>query len=381
MLNWFIVTVTGICYIWLISKYIRGLKTIFSKTGKCSSMEPVMQAAVVVALRNEENTVGDFLERFLHSDNILYTKEIILVNDHSEDATPDIIQQYASRHSKIKALNQKKGFIGKKQSLLLGINRATCDIILTTDADCRVGNLWVKNHLLGYTNRQVQVQAGLVMMHGHSLFERLQEIEFASLMASATGASGIGKPIMINGANLSFRKDTYLQIHNHLFLHHPSGDDMFLLQSIKESQPDAFRFIVTQGSEVKTLPQKSFKAFLHQRLRWAAKSHLYTDKDILLSGAIVFVTNLFLLGFLLLGILYAAAWKYYLVLVLLKTIPDFALLQRYFNQTGHPKNRGLFVLPIQILYPFYAVGVAVLSQLVKINWKNRSYLARNRVQN
>jgi hypothetical protein len=68
------------------------------------------------------------------------------------------------------------------------------------------------------------------------IFQQLQKLEFASLVASGAGAAAFGKPILCNGANLAFPKKIYSihvnDLHNELL----SGDDMFLLESVKNSK-------------------------------------------------------------------------------------------------------------------------------------------------
>ena len=63
----------------------------------------------------------------------------------------------------------------------------------------------------------------------------MQELEFLSLIGSGAGAIGIENPIFCNGANMAYRKDVFLETNNFNNDNTVSGDDVFLLHSIKAS--------------------------------------------------------------------------------------------------------------------------------------------------
>ena len=57
---------------------------------------------------------------------------------------------------------------------------------------------------------------------------------FNTLIASGAGAAGASMPILCNGANLAFTKEAWMQSRLDLVDEQMSGDDIFLLQSIKK---------------------------------------------------------------------------------------------------------------------------------------------------
>ena len=77
-----------------------------------------------------------------------------------------------------------------------------------------------------------------------------------SLVASGAGSLGAGLPLMANGANLAFEKQTYLDVVNDQSgKSFASGDDVFLLHAIaKNYGVKSVHFIKDALAIVKTIP-------------------------------------------------------------------------------------------------------------------------------
>ena len=52
-------------------------------------------------------------------------------------------------------------------------------------------------------------------------------MEFVSLVASAAGSVGINNAIFCNGANMAYRKKSFLKLNDFNESRSPSGDDVF----------------------------------------------------------------------------------------------------------------------------------------------------------
>lgn len=89
-------------------------------------------------MHREEKVAAGILDRFVEMD---YPKddsgyEVIAINDGSTDATPSIIDEYASKFSFIKAVHRVgNGGNGKPEALNVGLKLASNEIILIFDAD------------------------------------------------------------------------------------------------------------------------------------------------------------------------------------------------------------------------------------------------------
>lgn len=92
-----------------------------------------MKLSIIIPVYNEERTIARIIDRVisvtLPAD---VTREVVIVDDGSQDKTKEILTSYQN-HPLIKIFHQQNH--GKTTALLLGIAKATGDIILIQDAD------------------------------------------------------------------------------------------------------------------------------------------------------------------------------------------------------------------------------------------------------
>ena len=87
--------------------------------------------SVVVPAYNEAATIERVLLRILELPNLL---EIIVVDDSSIDATPEILRRLADEHSQIKFARHAKNS-GKTEALKTGFALTRGDVVIVQDAD------------------------------------------------------------------------------------------------------------------------------------------------------------------------------------------------------------------------------------------------------
>jgi len=208
----------------------------------------------------------------------------------------------------------------------------------------------------------------VVIKSDKSLFSKLQKIEFASLVASGAGAAGVGMPIMCNGANLAFTKAAWLESSKDLHEDEISGDDVFLLLSIKKRK-GKIGFLKSAAAMVKTNSVNNLNDFTNQRKRWASKSKKYTDKHIIISALIVFVICVIEIVIFAISFLDYQYFKLFFIVFGIKFLADYFFLDKisgFFKLENFRKDA--FIL--SIVYPFYIVYSAasgVFEQNIK--WK------------
>lgn len=329
--------------------------------------------SVIVPFRNEANTLAFLLEDLSKQKYLAF--EIILVNDHSEDDSLKVISRICEKSSRLKEqvrVVHCTEHSGKKAALTLGIVQAKGDIILTTDADCRVGNEWVESMLSHFTDDTMMVVGG-VRLSASSFFEKLQQLEFVSLIGSGAATLGWNLPSMANGANLAYRKIAFEKVGGYAGNEHiPSGDDEFLLRKIVDQYSEAVRFADHPTSIVETRPADTLKTFIQQRLRWAGKWRMHTG---LFSKVLALSIFFFQLTFLTLPILLMfkiIAWPLALVVMGCKVVGEFLFLYPVSHRLG-VKFPWLAFGALQFIYPYYVVAVGLLANGSKYTWKGRTF--------
>ncbi|MBU4350771.1 glycosyltransferase family 2 protein [Candidatus Parcubacteria bacterium] len=90
-----------------------------------------MKLSIIIPVFNEEKTIKKVLESVLKQDIGNWEKEIIVIDDHSNDDTAEILKQFLDR---IKIFQHGKN-LGKGSALRTGFGVATGEAIIIQDAD------------------------------------------------------------------------------------------------------------------------------------------------------------------------------------------------------------------------------------------------------
>ncbi len=357
-------------YILLITSFIVGWTRIpYFKSDK--NYKKDIKISIIVATRNEENNIENLIKDIINQDLNSNFYELIIINDFSEDNTTSIIKKYSDKYQNISLLNSDLS--GKKAALQKGISHAKGQLIATTDADCRVGEEWLSTIYSFYKKHKPKmIVAPVAFFQKDKLlsFNNLQALEFLSLIISGAGAIGLHKPIMCNGANLIFEKEVYEQFNDAFSSQYVSGDDMLFMLKIKKRYPKKILFLKSRKAIVYTYAQKTLKGFVNQRIRWTSKSKAYKDFDLIFTSIIILTINLLLFISLIISLFNFQYFSNFLILLLLKSIPDFIFLLVTSNFFNSKKLLILFA-PLQILYFIYIVFIGFIGNFAKFKWKGR----------
>lgn len=364
---WWIVsctTLVGILYFTLIVVFFRGWRRLnaFSPRG---NEQIHIKLSVVVACRNEENHIRQLIGCLAQQSYQNF--ELILVNDHSDDATRCYIETSQKTFPKIKLIDAV-GF-GKKNSLKEGILQASGSLIVTTDADCLPSYHWLESIACFYRKYPSDlIICPVKLAWRKGLFSELQILEFTTLIASAAGSAGAGMPVLCNGANLVFTREAWLSSQTDLHKEEMSGDDMFLLESIKK-RGGVIRFLKSESAFVITAQAKTLGEFIKQRRRWTSKSPAYTDWQIIFTACVVLLINLFLQILLVISFFNSIVLIVFISFFFFKYIVDTLFLYsvRKFFQLN---NIWIYSLLLSVFYPLYIVFIAISSIIIKPKfWK------------
>ena len=324
-----------------------------------------IKVSIVIACKNEEMNLPRLIQALR---NQTYTDfELIVLNDHSTDRTQEILESHNADFADFKVLSATQS--GKKNAMAQGIQKAEGELIITTDADCFFGQEWVETIVTFYlqTNADLVI-CPLKMVDNNSLFSKLQALEFISLIASGAGIAGMEMPIMCNAANMAFTKSSWLESQNDLHNEEPSGDDIFLLLSIKKRKGKIL-FLKSEKAMANTQASPTVKAFFSQRSRWAGKSRFYTDGQIISVGLIILSIILIQILWLVLSLIHINFLLYYFLILTIKFGSDYLFLKEV-NSFFKMKNLFKNALIISLVYPLYIL-ISFLMSLIsnKVAWK------------
>ncbi|HMQ08069.1 MAG TPA: glycosyltransferase [Saprospiraceae bacterium] len=244
-----------------------------------SSSDPSIKVSVIIPVRNEGNYIASCIESILNNDYPEELFEVIVVNDHSDDNTLEVLELF---RSKITLISPDNRSVGKKAALLFGIEASESELIICTDGDCTVDKQWISGLVAIYEREQPALIAGMVkIQYNNTLISACQYLDFAGLMMVT--ANGITKDryYLANGANIAFRKEAWKRIMSQMKGNMlASGDDMFLIQAMAQNQEKVI-FAKDRRTWVTTLPEPNWSDLFNQRKRWAGKTKYYGDKKLI----------------------------------------------------------------------------------------------------
>lgn len=362
-------------YILLIISFIIGFDKIPITQNK--NGPPKNTFSIVIPFRNEARNLPSLLNSL---STINYSKklfEIILVNDSSNDKFQPIIDDFTKSNPAIKFLlvnNERSSNSPKKDAITTAIGISKFEWIITTDADCIIPTFWLQqfNQFIEEEN-PLFISAPVKFKKGNSFLFHFQNLNFTSLIGSTIGGFGIHKPIMCNGANLCYHKDTFNLLNG--FSGNTaiaSGDDVFLLEKMYKAYPNKTKFLKSEEAIVETNPEKTINSFLNQQIRWASKSAAYKSNFSKFVGSTVLAINLILIVLLIATIITPFLWKYLLIIFIQKIIVDFILINKTSSFLSNTQSFKHFVVT-SIIYPFFIVFTGILSLFKSYTWKGRIF--------
>jgi len=339
-----------------------------------SNYKPTRRVSVIIAARNEESGIARTIEAILHQRFPSELLELIVIDDHSNDRTSEVVLSYADRGVQLIQLNESNKLNSyKKLAISKAIDLCSGDIIVTTDADCRMDENWLTT-IISYFETQdlYMLSSPVVYSEEKSFFERLQTLEFLYLIG--LGAAGIGNknPTTCNGANLAYRKDVFYEMGGFSGIDElASGDDELFLHKVAAKYPHKIGFCKSTDAIVYTDAKPTLKSFISQRKRWASKSTKYKNKAIVLLGITIWLFNFCMFACLLAGLFYHYTYLFtFLVVLVAKIIVEYLFIQpltRFSNREELMKY-----LPIlSSLHIIYLVYIGVLGNIGKYDWKGR----------
>lgn len=331
--------------------------------------------SLLIAARNEEENIARTLDCIVRQQFAKDKLEVIVVDDHSTDRTADIVRGYKGHGIRLIQLNEGDKLNSyKKLAISKAIAVASGEIIVTTDADCRMGDKWLATVIGFMEGQQLNMVSSPVVYHEEkSFFEQLQTLEFLYLIGLGAAGIGNGKPTTCNGANLAYRKSTFYEVGGFNGIDDvASGDDELLLHKVGERYPQHIGFCKSREAVVYTDAKPTLSSFLSQRKRWASKSTKYKDKKVVALGVSIWLFNLaFLIGAVYAFCTAPEVSGVFASTVLLKIGVELCFL--YPIAAFANRKNLLYYLPLlSFVHALYFVYIGVAGNIGKYDWKGRT---------
>jgi cellulose synthase/poly-beta-1,6-N-acetylglucosamine synthase-like glycosyltransferase len=371
-LNYFSIFL-ALIYVFVVCAFIRGWGKILYF--KVTPLIPTTTVSILIAARNEEQLIAKTIEDLLAQRYDQSLIEIIIIDDHSTDQTAEIISSYAKNGVKLIQLNEENALNSyKKKAIQTAIGQATGKLIITTDADCRMGPNWLASIVNYYEiHRFKMISSPVAYFKEKSLFEKIQTLEFSYLIGLGASTIGNGNPSTCNGANLAYEREAFFEVGGFKGIDDlASGDDELLLHKMAALYEQKIGFLKNNDAVVYTHAKPTLGEFIQQRKRWASKSTRYKEKSVIILGVSIWLFNLSIIGNILLAIIFpeSLSLRFAVFQLITKIILEFVFLN---SITSFFKRKQLLVLlPIvSVLHILYIVYIGIAGNSGKYKWKGR----------
>lgn len=302
--------------------------------------------------------------------------EVIFIDDFSEDNSSEIVSNFL-KISSIKATILKNDVYPdivspKKRGISQAVQIAQGEFIVCTDADCRLPATWLQGIVSCYEQTSAYFISSAVKFSPTLYpFQKIQALEFSSLIGSGAACIGLKAPTMCNGANIAYKKTIFEELDGFKGSENIiSGDDEFLMHKFATAYPEKVLFNKSSHTIVSTTPHSNWKSFFEQRKRWASKWENYKNIAPKILAFFIFFINL--LSVILYFSIFWSPNKATWILIGLKFCIEFVFLAWILKSLK--QTQLLWWIPfLFIVYPFYVLVFALISRKKNYIWKGRTH--------
>ncbi|MCX7862350.1 MAG: glycosyltransferase [Bacteroidales bacterium] len=325
--------------------------------------------SVLIAIRNESINIPRIFNQL---NNQKYSGfEIVMVDDHSEDNTIEIVESKKKPYLKLYSLPEN--IKGKKNAILYGLRQCSGEWVVLTDADTEFSHNWLET--LNSHMQQADILIAPVLIRKNialnflNIFETIDVVAM-QLLSYATVKAGM--PFLASGANMAIKKDLAIELYSRINTNICSGDDVFLLHEYLKMNNNVM-FITHSEAFVYVRPQISWKDFLKQRIRWASKVKYYRNFSAIFFSWLIFLVHFLPIIYVILSFIFDFKLMLLLIMLLAKFIIDFIFILRGFRLFQYTVKMLWYFPIVWFIYFIYISFVPIIALFSKVNWKNRKW--------
>ncbi|MEP1094724.1 MAG: glycosyltransferase [Cyclobacteriaceae bacterium] len=338
------------------------LSTQFIRYRKEGTAEPVAMS-VVIAARNEHQNLKKLIPTLFsqkHPD-----LEIIIVLDRCSDESGNFLRNQDRRNIKIIEIDETpEGWDHKKYALTKGIEAASGDWIVFTDADCRPASGEWLNRLNDRITANSKILLGYSPYQGNGTMLQVF-IQFEGFLTAFHYLSMalLRTPYMGVGRNLAIKRSFFLESDGYSdFKHMVGGDDDLFIQ--KNASGNNTRIVIEYESIVFTEGKEKWAEYILQKTRHLSVGGAYSLSDQLL--------HLFFGGSLLLvWVLVPFLFTENILPIILFYLFIKAIGYRFAHSKMGVGFNYIWLPLVELMYAIFLPIIALRSKFVKdIRWKN-----------
>ena len=266
------------------------------------SGQTLFPISIVVCARNEAENLRQNVPLWL-AQGYAGDWELLIVDDASDDETPEILQAFQSEHPRLRVVRMaEKKSLGKKAALTQGVSSARYEHLLLTDGDCApVSAHWLAQLAEGLAEQpETEIALGYApLTQAPGLLNSWARFETDYTALNYFAFAHIGMPYMGVGRNMAWKRSLFRQAGG--FVQHadvPSGDDDLLVNAV--ARPGRVALCLAPTSFVYSAAKTTWAGWFRQKQRQLGSSLRYRWWHQLVIGAVAATHTLHYLAALLL---------------------------------------------------------------------------------
>lgn len=343
---------------------------VLSESLKLNASHATKGVSIIVCARNEQHNLIALLPLLFQQEYPNF--EVVVADDASNDGTGPFLRAQQQTYPALRVVSiaeRPQDMHPKKHALQQAIRLARYDCLLFTDADCRPASVRWLSAMSQQLSGRIQVVLGYSPYYRQpgwlNRFISYETLHTGLLYVSSALA---GRPYMGVGRNLAYRKMFFeggSKFQKHRLL---TGGDDDLWVNEHASRANT-KVMLTPEALVYSVPQTTWKRYVHQKTRHLHVSQHYSGWDQLWLGTLSLSTVLTWVAGILLLIL-SHKWYVIVGLFLLRWLILATALRVAGRRLHDPIN--LWLLPIldflHVIY-YIAIGMRALAT-TNISWKS-----------
>lgn len=343
---------------------------------------PLPRLSIVVPARDEERSIERCVRSLLAQRNVDF--ELIVVDDRSTDATPQILERLAREDARLQVVHGAplpEGWIGKPWALHQGAAVATGEWLLFTDADSDHAPEGTATALYFATRTPVDALSIATQQELGSFWERALLPSILGLVLFASGTLGeINDPnrpdrALANGQYLMVSRRAYDALGGHAALHEEIAEDLAFARALKAD--GRFRLLLAAGEELASV--RMYRSLPEIWRGFTKNAFAGTDGDaVLLTAGALFLLTISAAPPLLAASALVRRRPFEAVEAAACTVAVCAAAAWAFGRTRLPRGLGVFA-PVGTA-AFALIALDSMRRIVSgkgVTWRGRTYSGKN----